>query len=270
MVKVFNFAVGKELLIGRTMNSNAKWIGGRLYSMGGMLDRILTVTDSLDEISRGLKQLLEDKPDFIIVVGGLGPTPDDMTLKGIALGLGRKLKFNQEAIRLIQDHLEKVGRKFELTAARRKMATIPVGGTPLRNDIGTAPGVRLAAGATVIYCLPGVPGEMRNIFANFAEDEIRKNMGEIHIAKVTMKLAGLYVASLAPSLEKAVKMHPDAYIKSHPKGLKDGVPTLELDVTVTSPNEKRARSTYEDLVKFLSRSITELGGTITARRETIR
>src|SRR5208282_666905 len=145
MVSVVNFAVGKELLIGRTMNSNAYWIGGRLYRMGGMLDRVLTVTDSLDEISAGLKELLAVRPDFIIVVGGLGPTPDDMTLKGIARGLGKKV------------------------------ATIPEGATPLTNEVGTAPGVRLVAGkGTVVYCLPGVPREMRNIFFNFAEKEIRK------------------------------------------------------------------------------------------------
>ena len=55
-----------------------------------MLDRILIVTDSLDEISSGLNELLARKPDFIIVIGGLGPTPDDMTLKGVALALGNE------------------------------------------------------------------------------------------------------------------------------------------------------------------------------------
>jgi molybdenum cofactor synthesis domain-containing protein len=268
LVKVFNFAVGKELLIGRTMNSNAHWIGGRLYKMGGMLDRVLTVTDSLEEISEGLKGLLAARPDFIIVVGGLGPTPDDMTLKGIALGLGKKLKPNKEALALIQAHMEKLGRKFEVTPARRKMSTLPEGATPLRNDVGTAPGVRLTAGkGTVIYCLPGVPKEMRNIFSNFCEKEIRQKMGVVHIAKVTMKLSGLYEAAFAPALEEAVKMHPEAYIKSHPRGLKAGVPTLELDVTVTSRDAAEARSTYSELLSFFSRKISELGGTITARRE---
>src|SRR5208282_6438284 len=119
MVSVVNFAVGKELLIGRTMNSNAYWIGGRLYKMGGMLDRVLTVTDSLDEISAGLKELLAARPDFIVVVGGLGPTPDDMTLKGVALGLGKKLEFNKGAIALIQERMEKAGRRFELNPARK-------------------------------------------------------------------------------------------------------------------------------------------------------
>lgn len=271
LVSVVNFSVGKELLIGRTMNSNAYWIGGRLYKMGGMLDRVLTVTDSLEEISSGLNELLAARPDFIIVVGGLGPTPDDMTLKGIALGLGRKVEFNKEAIGLIKEHLENVGREFELTPARRKMAMLPEGATPLRNDIGTAPGVRLMGGkGTVIYCLPGVPREMRNIFSNFAEKEIRKKLGEIHIAKVTMKLSGIYEAALAPSIGEALKMHPDAYIKSHPKRMNSGIPTLELDVTVTSRESGTARSTYAELVSFLSRRISELGGQVTSKREAMK
>lgn len=271
LVSVVNFSVGKELLIGRTMNSNAYWIGGRLYKMGGMLDRVLTVTDSLDEISEGLKDLLASRPDFIIVVGGLGPTPDDMTLKGIALGLGKKIRFNEEAIALIKEHIEKVGREFELTPARRKMAMLPEGATPLRNDVGTAPGVRLTAGrVTTIYCLPGVPREMRNIFSNFAEKEIRGKLGEMHIARVTMKLSGIYEAALAPSLAEALKMHPEAYIKSHPKGLRSGVPTMELDVTVTSRKSSTALSTYSELASFLTQRISQLGGTLTSSRETIR
>jgi nicotinamide-nucleotide amidase len=271
MVSVVNFAVGKELLIGRTMNTNAHWIGGRLYKMGGMLDRVLTVTDSLEEISAGLKELLALRPDFIIVVGGLGPTPDDMTLKGIALGLGRKIKLNKDAIALIKEHIEKVGREFELTPARRKMAMLPEGAAPLRNDVGTAPGVRLTAGkGTIVYCLPGVPSEMRNIFSNFAEKEIRERLGEMHIAKVTMKLSRIYESALAPSIGEALKLHPEAYIKSHPRGLKAGVPTLELDVTVTSRESEAARSTYSELVSFLSRRISELGGTITSKREAMK
>jgi nicotinamide-nucleotide amidase len=270
LVSVVNLAVGKELLIGRTMNSNAYWIGGRLYKMGSMIDRVLTVNDSLEEISAGLNELLALRPDFIIVVGGLGPTPDDMTLKGIALGLKRKIKLNQDAIRLIKEHLAKVGREFELTPARKKMAMIPEGATPLTNEVGTAPGVRLTAGkGTVVYCLPGVPREMRNIFANFAEKEIRQKLGVVHIAKATMKLSGIYEAALAPSIGEALKMHPEAYIKSHPKGLKAGVPALELDVTVTSRKASAARSAYSELLAFLSRRISELGGTVASKRESI-
>jgi molybdenum cofactor synthesis domain-containing protein len=270
LVSVVNLAVGKELLIGRTMNSNAHWIGGRLYKMGTMLDRVLTVTDSLDEISAGLNALLAHRPDFVIVVGGLGPTPDDMTLKGIARGLGKKVKLNEDALRLIKEHIEEVGRVFEATPARKKMATIPEGGVPLVNEVGTAPGVRLVANGSVIFCLPGVPREMRNIFSKYAEKEIREKLGEIHVAKVTMKLSGIYEAPLAPSIGEALEKRPDAYIKSHPRGLRDGVPTLELDITVTSRSAKAARAAYSELASFLSQRVSELGGTVTSKRESIR
>jgi molybdopterin-biosynthesis enzyme MoeA-like protein len=85
-----------------------------------------------------------------------------------------------------------------------------------------------------------------------------------------MKLSGIYEAALAPSIGEALKMHPEAYIKSHPRGLKAGVPNLELDVTITSRESETARSTYSELVSFLSRRISELGGTITSKREAMK
>src|SRR5208283_150359 len=104
MVSVSSLCVGKELLIGKTVNTNAYWMGARLLAAGIMLDRILTVTDSLPEISSGLNELLSRSPDFVIVVGGLGPTPDDMTLRGVAMALGRKVRTDEVALGMIKDH----------------------------------------------------------------------------------------------------------------------------------------------------------------------
>src|SRR5271167_4895317 len=119
MVRVDCLCVGKELLIGKTVNTNANWIGARLFGIGAMIDRTLVVTDSLSEISSGLNELLSRKPDFIVVVGGLGPTPDDMTLEGVARAVGTKVKFNTEAWSMIQEHYAAIGRTFEETPARK-------------------------------------------------------------------------------------------------------------------------------------------------------
>jgi nicotinamide-nucleotide amidase len=266
LVTVVNLAVGKELLIGRTLNTNAGWIGGRLYAMGGMLDRILTVTDSLDEISSGLRGLLSRRPDFVIVVGGLGPTPDDMTLKGVAMGLGLSLRPDRRAAQLIKEHLESVGRPSHLTPAHRKMARLPQGAEALRNEVGTAPGVRILAGKSVVFCLPGVPAEMRFIFRHSVEGEIKKKMGVLHYARTTLKLRGVYEASLAPAIASALEMHPDSYIKSHPRSIVGGVPRLELDVVVTSRDRGYAHRAQSELLSFLSGKIEELGGEITSSR----
>ena len=165
LVSVEVLCVGRELLIGKTLNTNVHWIGARLARMGGMVDRITTITYSLSDISSALGEILTRRPDFLVVVGGLGPTPDDMTLKGVALALGRKVKMNRDAIQLIKDHYREVWKgEVVLTPARKKMATIPVGSIPVHNPIGTAPGVRIEYQQTVIYCLPGVPKEMKAIF----------------------------------------------------------------------------------------------------------
>jgi molybdopterin-biosynthesis enzyme MoeA-like protein len=65
-------AVGRELLIGRTVNTNAHWLGRRLALMGSMLARIATVDDDIVEISSSLKSVLRRHPDFLLVVGGSG------------------------------------------------------------------------------------------------------------------------------------------------------------------------------------------------------
>ena len=181
-------AVGKELLIGKTMNSNAHWVGKRMARMGSMLKEDVTVDDDLAEIGDAMSAILGRSPEFLVVVGGLGPTPDDMTLKGVAGSMGKRLGRNAEALAMIREHYAKRGLgDLELTPARLKMATLPVGAEPLKNEAGTAPGVRLVAGRTVVFCLPGVPVEMKSIFRNTVEPEIRARLGRVHRKYVTMK-----------------------------------------------------------------------------------
>jgi len=262
MVSVACFCVGKELLIGKTVNTNAYWIGGRLFRIGIMLDRILVVTDSLRDISSGFNQLLAENPDFIIVIGGLGPTPDDMTLKGLARALNTRLKLDKTAVSLMEKRYAALGRTFEMTPARRKMAELPQGSTALPNDAGTAPGVRIEKSATVVFCLPGVPREMRSIYSRSVHPEIRKKVGKLYTAKVVMDLMGIYESSLAPMISQALKEHPSAYLKSHPKGIKDGRSSVELDIVVVSTKKEEAEAECGSITSFFTAGITAAGGSI--------
>jgi len=262
LVSVACLCVGKELLIGKTVNTNAHWIGARLFGIGTMLDRVLIVTDSLDEISSGLNELLEREPDFIIVVGGLGPTPDDMTLKGVALAIGKRIRLSGEALSLIREYYVSIGRKFEMTPARRKMAMLPEGSTPLPNGAGTAPGVRIERSGTVIFCLPGVPREMKRIYKTSVHPEICKKVGKLFTSKVVLHLVGVYESTLAPQIAEALKHHPSAYIKSHPKGVKEGKSSVELDLVAISPKKQEAESDAESMSRFFEGKISEAGGSI--------
>lgn len=270
MVTVSSLCVGKELLIGKTTNTNATWIGTRLFGIGTMFDRILTVTDSLDEISSGLLELLERKPDFVIVIGGLGPTPDDMTLKGVARAVGKKVRPSAEALELIKEHYVNTGRSgMEMTPARRKMAVIPEGSTPLRNGEGTAPGVRMEIGPTVIFCLPGVPREMKSIYTHSVHNEILRKAGRLFTSKAVMHLEGVFESTITPDIAEALRMHPDAYIKSHPKGLLEGKSHVELDIVVVSPDRRKSESECSAITGFFVERIANAGGTIKRQTRTI-
>lgn len=263
MVRVEMLVVGRELLIGRTINTNAHWIGRRLALMGTMITRMTTVDDDLEEISSSLRETLGRNPEFLIVAGGLGPTPDDMTLEGVAMGLGRKLTVNRDALRLIRDHYSKIGRGgLRISPSRRKMAMLPEGATPCENEVGTAPGVRIPVGRTVIFCLPGVPGEMKSIFRRSVEQEIRRKVGRLYRKATRLKIEGIFESAMAPMIRKELDEHPGVYIKSHPRGLRGGISRIELDVVAVKEKKEDAIETAKKITKEFVRKVQEAGGTI--------
>jgi nicotinamide-nucleotide amidase len=265
MVKVEMLNVGRELLIGRTLNTNAHWAGRRLAAMGTMLSQITTVDDDIGEISTAVKGCLWRSPDFLVIVGGLGPTPDDMTLKGVAVGMGRRMRLNAEALEMVKEHYVRRGLgDVEITPARRKMATLPAGATPLRNGAGTAPGVRMEVGKTVIFSVPGVPAEMKGIFRESVEPEVGRKLGRLHRGYVSLRLEGIMESALAPMIVSELKKHPGAYIKSHPKGVEDGVSRIVLDVAVVAPAKRDAVEASEAIATEVRKKAEAAGAKVVA------
>jgi len=225
------------------------------------------VDDDLDEIAGGLDGCLKRRSDFVVVVGGLGPTPDDMTLKGIAGATGGKMKLNEAALALIREHYARRNMSgIEMTPSRRKMAILPAGAEPVRNETGTAPGVRLTLGRTTVFCLPGVPSEMRHIFRRSVEPEIAERLGELHRKSVTLKVEGIYESTLAPIIGAALRRHPGAYIKSHPRGIREGKSRIELDVATVSEERAEAEGSTAQIVRELRRDIEASGAMILSEK----
>ena len=262
-------AVGRELLIGRTLNTNAQWMGRRLARKGTLLAEITTVDDDLGEIAAGLKGCLGRRADFVIVVGGLGPTPDDMTLKGVSKGIRRGLRPNEEALSLIVEHYARRNLStIEMTPARKKMATLPIGAKPVRNEVGTAPGVRLEFEGTTVFCLPGVPSEMKSIFRESVEPEITKRLGKLYRKYISLKIEGIYESALAPTIESELRRHPGANIKSHPRGIREGKSKIELDVAVVSEDRETAEESAVQIVREIKSEIEAGGAKVVSERGT--
>lgn len=202
--------VGNERLIGKTLNTNAHWMGKQATVLGVNVKRITVVQDIVREIAGVVLEALARKPQFIVTTGGLGPTFDDKTLQGIAAALNRKLEVNPEALAMVKEKCERLAKKrslsapFEMTPPRVKMATIPENTEPINNPVGTAPGVRADLPPTVLFVLPGVPSEMEAIFTQTIAPQLKQAVGDKVFAEKSMFLENIFEARLAPLIDQVM------------------------------------------------------------------
>ncbi len=248
-------SIGNELLIGHTLDTNSHWIAKRLLRLGWKLERITKLRDSLPEIRAATREVLERHPKVLITLGGLGPTHDDMTLKGIGLALNRPLMISPGALALVKQRYEAIEGKPDLTVYRRKMATLPRGALPLPNPVGTAPGVLMYTPKTTIFSLPGVPSEMKAIFTKFIVPFL-KSTASTAPSEVQLRISGIIESSLAPILDKARQKYPALYFKSHPRGLETySRPAILLHVYNTEPSaEKKIVQAVNYIIDKLSKT----------------
>jgi nicotinamide-nucleotide amidase len=256
--------IGNELLIGKIQNTNATWIARRATSLGISVKRITVIGDDISEIASTIKEVLDRKPKFIITTGGLGPTFDDKTLRGIAKALDRRLEINPHALRLVKRKYEEYAKtrrteKIELTPPRIKMATLPEKAKPLQNPVGTAPGVRIDIGQIHLFVLPGVPPEMMAIFDESIEPILRKSSrGKVFLEK-SLKVTGIMESTLAPLIDKVMRSNSQVYIKSHPKG-EEKKPQIELHFSTTCDRSEEGKAGLDRATSQLARLIRENGG----------
>jgi nicotinamide-nucleotide amidase len=264
--------VGNELLIGKTLNTNATWLAKHATSLGIAVKRITVVGDYVDEIATTTREALQRKPRFIITTGGLGPTFDDKTLEGIAKALNRKLKVNEEALQMVvskyETYFKKKIKKSELTPARIKMATLPQGARSLPNSVGTAPGVIIDALETSLVALPGVPPEMEAIFQESVVPLLKKEAGNLAFFEKSIFANGIVESALAPLIDQVMLDNPSVYIKSHvyveSKVACEGKRSeVELHLSIKTKNAKNAERCLEKAATQISKLIEKNGGKVT-------
>jgi nicotinamide-nucleotide amidase len=264
--------VGNELLIGKTLNTNATWLAKQATSLGLNVTRITVVGDDVDEIGKALREALHRKPKFILTTGGLGPTFDDKTLQGISKGLNRRLEVNNKALKMVlqkyethfqQGEIEKV----ELTPARVKMATLPKGAKPLLNPVGTAPAVVVRTRGTYIIALPGVPPEMQAIFNESLAALIKKKAGKNAFYESSIYAENIMESNLAPLIDQAMQENPCVYIKSHvytnsPVQIEGQKSLIELHFSTTAEDPKTAENRLEKAESQLFELLRKNGGKV--------
>ena len=182
-------AVGTELLLGQTVDTNSAYMAQQLTTIGVDVYFKSTVGDNLERIKATLRNAL-GRADFVLTTGGIGPTLDDLTREAVAEVTSRPLTFNQRLCDQIADFFTRVGRP--MGENNRKQAFIPDGAIPIENPVGTAPGFIVEHGSQAIASIPGVPHEMRHFMEHAILPYLRQKMGirEIIVSRV-LKLFGI-------------------------------------------------------------------------------
>ena len=255
-------SVGNELLIGKTLNTNAQWLAKRLTSLGLNVRRITTASDDVEEIGTVVREAVNRKPDFLIITGELGPTFDDKTLEGIAKALSSELELNKKALAMIEQKYRDYAKdqsleKIELTPARVKMAKLPKNADPLPNPVGTAPAMIIEQERVKIVALPGVPSEMEAIFDESLAPMLKKLVGNVTFYETSLGVSGIMESELAPVIDVVMHDNPYVYIKSHPRG-EERTPHIELHISTTAKDSTAAR-------KHVSRALIQITEIIQAK-----
>ena len=154
-------SVGSELLFGETLDTNASWLGRKLATLGIPVVRGYTVGDVAEDIGWAVRDAIQ-VADLVLVTGGLGPTPDDLTKVAVANVLGRDLVVDDRVRESLQARYREQGMDGVPPAAYDQ-AYVPAGSESLHNAEGTAPGIFLSCDEATIVLLPGVPRELEDI-----------------------------------------------------------------------------------------------------------
>lgn len=250
--------IGNEILDGVVLDTNSQWIINRLKPLNFMVKESITVRDNTTEIATALKRLLQDNCNIVFTTGGLGPTFDDMTLKGIAEAFSLPMELNQDALDIVTRqyldfHRRGVVDTAEITEARRKMAIFPRGAKPLDNKAGSAPGVLLQRNEVDIICLPGVPSELMWIF-DYQLLPLLKRRGEGAFKEKIIFLPLNDESTLAPIIDEVMRDIPDVYIKSMVKpygehGIRLWISARGQSATEVEERVERASNLLENLTR---------------------
>ena len=202
-MKIEIVTIGDELLLGFTIDTNAAYLARQLAAIGVEISHRTTVGDNATDIAAAVGQAL-DRSGAVITTGGLGPTADDRTKAAIAELFGRALYRDEPTVEAMKERWAKLKRPGHFPESNIAQAMIPVGATILPNRHGTAPGVWLEdERGRWVAMLPGVPREMRGLFADEVEQRVRDRASReapTVVRSRTLRTTGVAESALADQL----------------------------------------------------------------------
>lgn len=197
--------MGSELLLGQNVDTNSAWLSARLAEAGIDVFRHATVGDNVGRVVAELHAAVA-RVDAVIVTGGLGPTPDDVTRVAVARVAGVGLERRRALVDHLVDYFARSGR--EMPPGNLVQADLPAAAHVLA-PVGTAAGFSVELGGSVVYCLPGVPAEMEVMAERDVLPDLVRRGGLATTVSRLVRTAGMSESGVAELLEPLVERLED-------------------------------------------------------------
>jgi nicotinamide-nucleotide amidase len=219
--------IGNELVAGDVLNTNGSWLAKRLEALGVRVRLLAALPDEIEAVAEFVREHAP-RCDVLVVTGGLGGTPDDLTREALAAAFG----VEQEEVLEVAERLRARFSGDPEYAAR--WALLPAGARPLQNPLGGAPGFVIGN----VYVLPGLPAEMEAMFAT-VEEELRRPQP----IRSWRRRYRTRESTIVGVLEAMEERHPGVLVGSYPTFGEDGA-EVEVVVKSSDPEAFVAASTW--------------------------
>jgi len=180
--------IGNELLLGLVVNGNAAYLGRALAEAGVPVRWSSVVADDMEEIQAALARALEHA-SVIVITGGLGPTPDDMTKEAVAKFFNMELELRADILEAVEARFARFGRT--MPEVSRGQAVFPRGAEVIPNPLGTAAGIHITRDNCEVFVIPGVPHEMEGMTTNYLVPWLRENLTSAPFLAKTLQTTGI-------------------------------------------------------------------------------
>lgn len=192
---------GDEVVTGQTVDRNAAWLSVQLTELGFQVIRHTTVGDTHADIVEAVSAASE-RVDLALSTGGLGPTEDDLTAEAVGDAFGMPIALDEQALVDIKAMYARYGRV--MPEVNRKQAMMPVGCERIDNAWGTAPGFAVATKSCWLAFMPGVPREMKAMFAERVVPLLHERFALDPYRLITVRTAGVGESNIQERLDGLV------------------------------------------------------------------
>ena len=190
--------IGDELLYGQVIDTNSAWMGQELGKIGLRIRQISSVSDQAAEIVRALDEA-RARAQVVLLTGGLGPTKDDLTKHVLAKYFHSELALYEPSLRDVEAIFARFNRP--MLEVNRQQAFLPTACTPLRNTVGTAPGMWFEGEDGVVFVsMPGVPFEMKHLMTTHVLPKLREKFQVPPIEHAVLQTVGQGESFLAEQI----------------------------------------------------------------------